>query len=69
MKPESTTQRVYAFIRSYYAQHRRPPTVREISAALELAVSTVARHLSYLENQGRIAREPRTARGIRILRE
>jgi repressor LexA len=69
MKPESTTQRVYAFIREYQAQHRRPPTVREIGAALELAVSTVARHLSYLENQGKIAREPRRARGIRILRE
>jgi repressor LexA len=69
MKPESTTQRVYAFIRDYQARNRRPPTLREIAEALDLAVSTVARHLSYLENQHKIAREPRKARGIRILRE
>jgi SOS-response transcriptional repressor LexA len=69
MNPDNTTQRVFAFIRDYQAKNRRPPTVREIGAALDLAPSTVARHLHHLETQRKIAREPRRARGIRILRE
>lgn len=67
MKPISTTRRVYLFLQTYTRTHGRPPTMREIAAALNLAVSTVERHLGYLEAAQKITREPRTARGIRVL--
>jgi repressor LexA len=66
-KRQPTTYRVYEFLQAYQRRHDRPPTIREIAAALNLATSTIDRHLGYLEKMRKIVREPHTARGIRLL--
>lgn len=62
-----TTTKVFDFIKRYNQQYGRPPTGREIAAGLNRSPSTIDRHLNKLEDMGLIEREPRTARGIRII--
>src|SRR5260370_30249825 len=60
--------RIYAFIEDYILQYGRPPTNREIGAAVGiLSTGHVDYHLSVLEKKGRIQREPKKSRGIRVL--
>jgi SOS-response transcriptional repressor LexA len=69
-KPLSTTpttrERVMAYLGVYRKKHQRPPTVREIMAALELSSGSVTYHLDMLEAEGVIRRDPGVARNIRI---
>jgi repressor LexA len=63
-----TSQAVYGYIIRYVEQHGFPPTVREIGAACFLAsTSAVHYQLSKLEAEGRLTREPRSARNIRLV--
>ncbi|MDZ4763785.1 MAG: helix-turn-helix domain-containing protein [Chloroflexota bacterium] len=66
-KPQPTVYRVHDYLKQYQQQHNRAPTLREIAAALDLALSTVDRHLDRLEDMGKIVRERRKARAIRLL--
>ena len=51
-------------IEDYWYEHRRPPTIREICAAVKIdSTSHIAHHLTILERQGLLRREP-GSRGI-----
>jgi repressor LexA len=64
----STKQRaIYSFIQDYIQEHGRPPTNREIGAAVGIeSTGHVDYHLGVLEKKGYIERESHTSRGIRL---
>lgn len=59
--------RIYEFIQEYTRQEGRPPTNREIGAAVGiLSTGHVDYHLTVLEKKGFIHRERKKSRGIRV---
>ncbi len=61
------TQEVYGYIVSFIEDNRYPPTIREIGEALNFdSTSTVAYHLTKLEKQGKITRDPKKNRAIEL---
>lgn len=54
---------VHRVLTQFEAQHSYPPTVRELGAALNLAVSTTYTHLENLEREGLVRHTPNTVRG------
>ena len=67
-RPLSDTQaKIFNFIDRYTQQYGRPPTNREIGAAVKIeSTGHVDYHLTVLEKRGLIIRERRMARGIRL---
>ena len=56
-RPGETRKRVMAFISEFYAQHYRPPTLREIQASTGIqSISNVAFHLDRLTDEGLLHR-------------
>jgi repressor LexA len=69
LQPEQRTpELVFDYICAYMAQHGYAPTVRAIGRGCHLSPSTVVYNLDKLEAWGWLSREPRRARGLRILR-
>ncbi len=69
-KPElDMTERVYTFIKDWVKEHTYPPTLTEISEGVYMSRSGIYRHLGKLEGQGKIWRDEKRARGIRLLEE
>ena len=61
-------QEIFDFIKSYSTDHGYPPTVRDIGKAIGLtSSSTVHAHLSNLEKQGVLRRDPTKPRAMEIL--
>ena len=61
-------QAILAAIRSHLTQYGWPPTIRELGTALGIhSPNGVRAHLVALERKGYVQRDPRTARGIRLL--
>lgn len=57
----------YEFIRSYLRQHRKPPTLVEVGAALGIrSTNGVFKLMKALEAKGYITREQHAARGLRL---
>jgi len=56
------------FICDYIAAHGYPPGLVEIAASMGIGHPRAHQHLVRLEKYGYIARVPRTARSIRVLR-
>lgn len=71
MPPARLTQRqneVYEYVRTYVRTHSKPPTLKEIGAALSIrSMNGVSKHLRALEQKGHIRRIPNEARGIELL--
>lgn len=61
-----TLDNVYAFIHNYITQNHVSPSIREIAAGCYINVATVIRYLDKLEAQGKISRDLRKARSIRL---
>src|SRR5437660_1182154 len=60
--------RILNFIREYQHKNGMPPTNREIGHAMDInSTGHVDYHLSMLERDGHIQREPRKSRGIKLL--
>jgi repressor LexA len=60
-------QEIFAFIKTYSAQHGYPPTVRDIGKAVGLASSsTVHAHLANLEKAGVLRRDPSKPRALEL---
>ncbi|MGO8948015.1 MAG: LexA family protein [Ktedonobacterales bacterium] len=52
-------------IETYWREHGRPPTIREIGSAVGIAsTSNAAYHVTVLERQGKLSREPGMSRGL-----
>ena len=61
-------QEIFDFIKTYSSDHGYPPTVRDIGKAIGLtSSSTVHAHLSNLEKQGVLRRDPTKPRAMEIL--
>lgn len=60
----SSRERVYAAVVAHHDCHLYAPTVRELAAATDLAVSTVAYHVDGLVAAGRLARRPGLVRTL-----
>ncbi|MGC8837914.1 MAG: transcriptional repressor LexA [Anaerolineae bacterium] len=61
-------QQILDFMRDYWRQHQRAPTVREIQEGLHLSsTSVVNHHLEALAREGYITRERGVSRGIRVV--
>jgi repressor LexA len=63
-----TSDIVFAYIGAYIEQRGYPPSVRDIARACQMSTTSVHYALTKLEDLGWIAREPRVARGLRVLR-
>lgn len=64
---KNRTEIIYDYICHQWQENGLVPTMSEIAEDCEMAVSTVREHLSRLEAQGRIIREPYKSRGIRLV--
>lgn len=68
---QSMTERqaqILRFIRSFQIDHGYPPTIRDICEAFEIrSPNGVMCHLRALERKGRIVRDEKVSRGIRLL--
>lgn len=61
------TNRVFRLIVQHFAEHGRPPTVREVQQAAGFASpNALTYHLQALEKHGLIVRERGTSRGIEV---
>ncbi len=70
MRPALTQRQneVFEYVRTYLKQQGRPPTLQEIGVALGVASpSGVRKHLMVLEKKGYVRRQPRAARGVRLV--
>lgn len=64
---EEQEQRILECIRDFIQERGYPPTVRDIVRGLGISsTSVVDYHLKRLEQAGRIERDPRSSRGIRL---
>jgi repressor LexA len=62
--------RIYNFIQEYTQREGRPPTNREIGEAVGISsTGRVDYHLTVLEKKGRIQRERKKSRGIRLVEQ
>jgi repressor LexA len=59
---------IYQFIFDYCRQKGYSPTLREISAGVELSLSTVMAHLQAMKDKGCVDWEPNSARSIHIIK-
>ena len=58
---------IYEYVRSYISGHGYAPSIDEIREAFGLsAVSTVHKHLKFLEEKGLIQRTPHQSRGLEL---
>lgn len=62
-------QRIFAFIVEYITEHEYSPSIREIAKAERLHCSTIAYQLTELEAAGKIRRDERIARSIRVVEQ
>lgn len=60
-------QRILAFIVAYITERGYAPSIRDIAAAEHLHTSTVAYQLTELEMAGKIIRDERVARSLRVV--
>lgn len=65
IEPEET-ERVYEFIKEFIKHEGYAPSLSEICEACYISTGSLVRHLDKLEAHGRITREYRKARSIRI---
>lgn len=60
---DARTIEIHRFIEAYVARKNRPPSYRQIAAAVDCGLTTVAHHVHKLEKDGKLTIEP-GARGI-----
>jgi repressor LexA len=66
--PSQRQRRLLVFIDQYHSEHGYPPTLREMSRALDdCATSTISWHLRRLEQMGYVERTFHAARSVRFL--
>ena len=58
---------IMRFIEDFIAEHKYPPTHRDIVAGVGICLSNVNRYLNLLEAAGKIRRVPHLARSIVIV--
>ena len=66
---QTMTEEVYTFICAYMEEHGFAPSQREIAQGCYRSRPIIVRHLDRLEWQGRITRDPVSARSIRLVED
>ena len=67
-QPSPRERMVLDFIRNYAEEHHgRPPSFREIAAALDRCVTTVYHQVDVLERKGFVERDHRQSRSVRVV--
>jgi DNA-binding IclR family transcriptional regulator len=61
------TQAIYTYILQCHELNELPPTMREIAVACKLPLTTIFRHLDWLESRGYVSRD-HTTRSLRPLK-
>jgi len=61
-----TSEAIYEFINIFIEEHGYPPTMREIADGCYISTGNVVRYLDKLEAEGRLIREPRKARSLKL---
>ena len=60
--------RILRFIRDFFADHSRPPTIREIGRAVGISSTSVVNYnLNILQDKGFIRRDHEVSRGVRLV--
>lgn len=60
--------RMLDFIRQFFADHSRPPTIREIGEAVGISSTSVVNYnLNILQEKGLIARDREVSRGVKLV--
>jgi repressor LexA len=63
-------ERIVTFIRSFFEEHRFPPTIREIGEEVGISSTSVVKYnLEALQDKGIIERDPDISRGIRLVED
>jgi repressor LexA len=62
-------ERILRFITGYIAEHGYAPSIRDIATAERLHFSSVAYQLTELEAAGKIMRDERVARSLRVVEQ
>ena len=61
-------ERMLSFIRQFFADHSRPPTIREIGHAVDISSTSVVNYnLNILKDKGYILRDREVSRGVRLV--
>ncbi|HIC94752.1 MAG TPA: transcriptional repressor LexA [Anaerolineae bacterium] len=61
-------KKILEFIREFIRQHRYPPTIREIGAAVGISSTSVVNYnLNVLEREGYIVRDREVSRGLKLI--
>lgn len=67
-KGDAVRRRIAGAIMDYWTVHEIPPTVRDLQDLCSLSSpSVVAHHLTIMEQEGTITRDPRVSRSIRLV--
>ena len=70
IKPTEQQEKILRFIQRYGEEHHRPPSYREIVAAIGVnSTSVVSYHLGNLEAMAFLSRDENVARGLRLTDE
>jgi repressor LexA len=60
--------RMLSFIREFFADHSRPPTIREIGRAVGISSTSVVNYnLNILQDKGYIQRDREVSRGVKLV--
>lgn len=62
----TTREAIYRYIEQYIQQEGFPPDYRSIAAVCDIGLNTVSYHITELEYEGYITRQPRRWRSIEL---
>lgn len=63
---EARREQILKFIAEYSKENGWPPSGAEIAAEIGVSATAVSKHLRRLEDEGRLVRSERLARGLSI---
>jgi biotin operon repressor len=66
---EARRREILAFIEKYSAEHGWAPSGAEIASAIGVSATAVSKHIRRLEEEGRLVRSGRLARGLHIVKK
>jgi biotin operon repressor len=66
---EARRREILVFIEKYSAEHGWAPSGAEIAAAIGVSATAVSKHIRRLEEEGRLVRSGRLARGLHIVKK
>jgi SOS-response transcriptional repressor LexA len=66
---EARRREILSFIEKYSAENGWAPSGAEIAAAIGVSATAVSKHIRRLEEEGRLVRSGRLARGLHVVKK